>query len=307
MAWLGTDALPIVAGWGGPPQLHAPEIGGLVGKILENRRSQQEFTQKNIADAIKQYQQQRESSAYTEALQKAGLLPEGDYGGLGIKGGESLADMIMRQKAEQALEAHRAGLLGVAQQRVGRGGGGGGEDDQDYQFTKTDPNTGLVYVPAAKGGWKLGPEWMQPKRAPQKTADQEVARPAYQAAQEAQTEAERRKKILEERFGAPQEGVLPATGFGEERKAKAQAKYLKWLQEQATAQKTQSDLAKKYPGLTTPPADQGTGGTSGGGVTSGGTTLASPDDIKRARARQALDDPEATEEEKRQATIILSQ
>jgi hypothetical protein len=117
---------PIVEGWGPPPQLHAPEIGSLVGAILRNRLGQQELTQKSIGDTIKQLQQQRESAAYTYALQKAGLLPEGDYGGLGIKGGESLADMIQRQQAEKAMEAHRASLLEIAQQRVGQGGGGRG-------------------------------------------------------------------------------------------------------------------------------------------------------------------------------------
>lgn len=256
MAWLTTDALPMIAGWGGPPQYHAPEIGGLVSGILRNRLEQQKFQQDNIADAIKQYQQQRQEQAYTEALQKAGLLPEGDYGGIGLKGGASLADLLRRQKAEQALEEHRAGMLGLAQQRLGRGGGGGGEAPDEPE-TYTD-DKGREWR-RTRTGWTLIPKYGQSSITPQQTAQEEAVRPAYEAAQGAQAEAERRKKILEERFGAPQEGVLPATGFGEERKAKAQAKFLKRLQEEAAAQKTQQELGKKYPRLTTPQTDQGGG------------------------------------------------
>ncbi len=130
MAWLTTDALPIQAGWGSPPQLQAPNIGGLVGEILQNRRWQQANTQKSIADAIKEYQQQRESSAYTEALQKAKLLPEGDYGGVGVEGGGGLAALIARQKAEQDKETHRQAMEArIGGGRGGRGGGGGGDTD----------------------------------------------------------------------------------------------------------------------------------------------------------------------------------
>jgi hypothetical protein len=300
MAWLGTDALPITAGWGGPPQLNAPSIGGLVGEILRDRLAREKMTQENIAEAIKNLREERQSNAYIDAAKAAGLIPQ-DYaagGAGGAKYGTALAKMIQEKKEAEELARWRDRL------RTGRGGGGGGaggaggasgagDATETAGLTKTDPTTGLVYVPAAKGGWKLGPQWMQPQIAPQKTATQEVARPAYEAAQEAQTEAERRKKILEERFGAPQEGVLPATGFGEERKAKAQTKYLRRLQEEAAAKKKQEELAKKYPGLTAP--------------TPRPDSYASPDEIKRARARQALDDPEATEEEKRQAAIILSQ
>ncbi len=53
MSWLGVDAPNVMTGWGGPPQLHAPEIGSLVAGILHNRLGQQALQQKNIAEAIK--------------------------------------------------------------------------------------------------------------------------------------------------------------------------------------------------------------------------------------------------------------
>ena len=52
----------ITTGWAPPPQFHAPEIGSLVGAILRDRLGRQELTQKSIADAIKQYQEQRQGS-----------------------------------------------------------------------------------------------------------------------------------------------------------------------------------------------------------------------------------------------------
>jgi hypothetical protein len=104
VAWLGTDALPIGAGWGGAPQLHAAPIGDLVSSILKNRQFQQQFTQKNIADAIKEYQARREGGAFIKAAQAANLLPAGDLGDLGGKGPESaaaLATLIRQKEAEQ--------------------------------------------------------------------------------------------------------------------------------------------------------------------------------------------------------------
>jgi hypothetical protein len=301
--WLTTNALPITAGWGGPPQLSAPSIGGLVGDILRDRLAREKMTQENIAEAIKNIREERQSNAYLDQMKAAGLIPE-DYaaGGLGgAKLGTTLAAAIRQQK-EDALRAqyHAARLSGRG--RGGGGGGGaggggaagGGEGDEtlDIPETYTDEQ-GREWRRTTTGGWTLIPKYGQPSITPQQTAQEEAVRPAYQAAQEAQTEAERRKKILEERFGAPQEGVLPATGFGEERKAKAQTKYLRRLTEEEAAKKKQAELEKKYPGLTAP--------------TPRPDAYASPDEIRRARARQALDDPEATEEEKRQAAIILSQ
>jgi hypothetical protein len=164
MAWQ-EQSLPLVAGWGGPPDLRAaPGVASIANAIAEERMLRQFHTEKTIADAIKEAQAQQESRAYTEALQKAGLLPEGDYGGLGIQGGHSLADMIQKQKAQQALEAHRAGLLGIAQQRVSRSGGGGGGGGTSEPETRWD---------AQGREWRQGPggRWIPMSRTPgEKTA-----------------------------------------------------------------------------------------------------------------------------------------
>ena len=81
----------ISSGWGKPPDFSAPNIGGLVGDILQNRRLQQAQQQKEIADAIKQYQQGRGGAAFIKAAQSANLLPQGDLGDLGSQGPESAA------------------------------------------------------------------------------------------------------------------------------------------------------------------------------------------------------------------------
>jgi hypothetical protein len=173
MAWLGTDALPIVAGWGGPPQLHAAPIGDLVSSILKNRQYQQEYTHRNIADAIKQFQAQRESRAYIEAAQKAGLLPEGDYSGLGLKGGESLADLINKQAAEKSLAAYREALGGEAGahgnlyqtqadyiNKYGTTPGRGGGDVPEEPETWRDPQGGPTWY-KTRTGWKTLPVGLQ--------------------------------------------------------------------------------------------------------------------------------------------------
>jgi hypothetical protein len=298
MAWLGLDAPNIMAGWGGPPQLHAAPIGDLASSILHNRLLREESAKKTIADAIKQFQEQRQSQAYTDALQKAGLLPEGDYGGLGIKGGESLADMIMRQKVETEKEAYMKPYYQALTARAGRGSDGdsgsrldenGVEREVGETWIGTD---GKERIMTFNRGPKLTQMWAQPNTTPQKQADVNVARPAYEAAQEAQTEAERRRKILEERFGVPQEGVLPATGFGEERKAKAQTKYLRRLQEEQAAKKKQEELAKKYPGLTIPPAQPQAGGGAASNLASDyGQPVSDADVEALSWAKAHPDDP----------------
>jgi hypothetical protein len=82
--FLGTDAPNIASGWGAAPQLHAPAIGGLVGEILQNRRWQQANTQKSIADAIKEFQEQQSSKVLLQAAQNA-CMPQGDYSGMDAK------------------------------------------------------------------------------------------------------------------------------------------------------------------------------------------------------------------------------
>ncbi len=125
MAWLGTDALPIVAGWGGPPQLHAPEIGGLVGSILRNKLGQQELQQKNIADAIKEYQSQKSDAAYIQAAQNAGVLPQGDYSGMSAKEASDLAQRIQasHQTSQEKYVDELTKILKKTGSLPGRAGG----------------------------------------------------------------------------------------------------------------------------------------------------------------------------------------
>jgi hypothetical protein len=101
MAWLGTDALPINAGWGPAPKLDAPNISYLVSSILNDRREREQQTQKNIADAIKNIQAQRQSGAYGQALQNAGIVPQGvDVSGLSTPQSTELAKLIQDQSPD---------------------------------------------------------------------------------------------------------------------------------------------------------------------------------------------------------------
>jgi hypothetical protein len=143
VAWLGVDALPITAGWGGPPQLSAPSIGGLVGEILRDRLAREKMTQENIAEAIKNIREERQSNAYIEAAKAAGLIPQ-DYaagGAGGAKYGTALAKMIQDKKEADALAAWR-GRLGAGRGRgggVSRGVGGGTEVPEDFYGLSVAP------------------------------------------------------------------------------------------------------------------------------------------------------------------------
>lgn len=124
MAWLGLDAPNIAQGWGGPPQLHAPDISGLVHSILQNRLAQQEFQQKTIADAIKQGQDERSRQAFLQAAQNAGVLPQGDYSGMDTKSAAALAQLIQAQTPDTAADALKKAQAAyyLGQGRQPRGG-----------------------------------------------------------------------------------------------------------------------------------------------------------------------------------------
>ena len=115
----------IGTGWKAPGDFQAPNIGTLVGEILRNKLLRDKMTQENIADTIKNVQAQRQSQAYLEAAQQAGILPEGDLGPLGVKGASLLAQEILRKKEADARAAHLAALTAHVGGGRGRGGGGG--------------------------------------------------------------------------------------------------------------------------------------------------------------------------------------
>jgi hypothetical protein len=256
MGWLGVDAPNIAAGWGPPPQLHAAPISGLVEAIMRDRLVRQKMGQENISETIKNIQAQRAGSAYLAAAKNAGLIPESDLSGAyGAKYGESLADTILKQqKLEQdqreaeALQQYRSGMLGVAQGRLDQIGAAGG-DGEDIPEVYTDKQ-GREWR-RTKTGWTPLSGQMQTQIVPQKTAEEQQAQPAYTAAQEAQTEAEKRKALVEKRFGAPVEGAFPGLQGG--KKARVEAKYLRRLQEATAAQKVQQELSRKFPGLSAKP------------------------------------------------------
>jgi hypothetical protein len=124
MAWLGTDALPITAGWGGPPQLHAAPIGDLVSSILRDRLLREESTKKSIANAIKQFQEQRASKAYLQMAQKARLLPAdadlSGFGPYGMKAGDALARLIVHRQEQAARERYMKPYYEALTKRAGR-------------------------------------------------------------------------------------------------------------------------------------------------------------------------------------------
>lgn len=285
----------IAEGWGGPPQLSAPNIGNLVGEILRNKLLRDKMMQENIADTIKNIQQQRESAAYTEALQKAGLLPEGDYGGLGIKGGESLADMIQRQKAEQALETHRSAM----EARIGRGrgggggGGGGGEGSAEPQTVWKD---GIEWRPGPGGRW-IPMKSAGGTKAGEKPTD--VAKAVKEELGLQETMVEHDKRIAAER-AANIKALKPDVPYSQSDVYNTTKNRLKQLQEIPGMPSTApAETGDALPTSKVIPSDKAGGQAEGYGVRPSAAIL--------ARAQQALDDPEATEEEKAQARKILGQ
>lgn len=137
----------IATGWGRPPDFSAPNIGGMVGDILKTRLLREEQQQKQIADAIKNIQSQREEAAYVDAAQRAGLLPEGDTG-YGGKYGSELARQIQAKRVADSLIARRAQLEAATGR--GRGGGGGSAEPQTYwdeQGREWRPGPGGRWIP----------------------------------------------------------------------------------------------------------------------------------------------------------------
>jgi hypothetical protein len=109
MAFLEQDAKPLVAGWGPPQQLHAPDIGSTLGAILRNRIAQQQQTQDALTAAIKAQQDRNSSAAYIQAAQNAGVLPQGDYSGMSEKAASDLAQRIQDQTPDTDEDAlHKA-------------------------------------------------------------------------------------------------------------------------------------------------------------------------------------------------------
>ena len=111
------------------------------------------MTQKNIADTIKNVQAQRQSQAYLEAMQKAGILPEGDYGALGAEGASDLAKQILAKKVADARTEHLTEMearLSAGGGGRGRGGGGGTSEPEtrwDAQGREWRPGPGGRWIP----------------------------------------------------------------------------------------------------------------------------------------------------------------
>ena len=117
-SWLGVDAPNIAHGWAPEPQLSAPNIGELVKSILANKLARDKMTQENIADTIKQIQQQRASKAYLAGAQQAGVIPwdvntEG-FGPYGGQYGSDLAKRVAEVKQQADLDKYHTALAGEA-------------------------------------------------------------------------------------------------------------------------------------------------------------------------------------------------
>ena len=225
----------IQTGWPGPQKFDAPSIGSLVSGILENRYRNQKLQQDTIANAIKEFQQQRESSAYIEAAQKAGLLPEGDYGGLGLKGGSDIARLIAHQNEASAREAYMKPYYEALTERAGRpsggGRGGGGVPRYDYHGVLL---TGAEY---------------------QKRLDQDRATQNYGALSAQEAEAQARGAQYEKKYGVDTDaGGLKAPGFfadqpTKDQFARDQAEYFKSVQDATRIRKQRENYEKWYRGM----------------------------------------------------------
>jgi hypothetical protein len=176
MAWLGTDALPIGAGWAPEPQLHAPDIGSLVRAVLENRQFQQTNTEKNIADTIKQLQAQQQSGAYGQALQNAGIVPQGvDVSGMSSVDLARLSSAIQDQTPdtdEDAAKQAIANYHNAAANSLWTYPGGKGTAGVDYSEHApgdmwNDPDTGIKMRMTRYGPVPLNPSLQSPDVRPQ--------------------------------------------------------------------------------------------------------------------------------------------
>jgi hypothetical protein len=240
----------ISTGWGRPPDFSAPSIGSLVSGILENRYRNQKLQQESIADAIKQYQSQRESSAYIEAAQKAGLLPEGDYGGLGLKGGSDIARLIAHQNEAAAREAYMKPYYQALTERAGRpdAGRGGGTPRYDYHGVLL---TGAEY---------------------QRKLDQDAV--AHDIGKLSAQEAEAQGKIAgyQAKYGIDPENSASGGLKGNPTPADV-ADYLHWNQEAARIRK-QKENYKWFRGTVQPPGGAQTDEEDDGSITlpQGGAT-----------------------------------
>jgi hypothetical protein len=152
MAWLTTDAKPMVEGWGRPPDLSAPNIGTLVGEILRNKLARDKMTGESISGAIKNVMASRQSDAYLDAARAAGVLGEGDtseLGGIyGAKYGQTLADQIKDMNAEKSSAAYKDALAKHLTS-------GSGAADDEYPQTQYDEYGNLLYH--NKSGWHRMP------------------------------------------------------------------------------------------------------------------------------------------------------
>lgn len=169
-----------LAGWGGPPQLHAPEIGTLAAAIMRNRLEQSENFQKQLTGLGRTIAEQRAGNAAMDAAKTAGLTDPGDLSGMGSTGFTDygkLADLIDKQKLsdlrERVANAH-ADLMNQQKKNL--------QDYSDVDTSQplewTDPVTGKTwYGTRQKNGqinWRLEAMPVQPNTAlPQRPPTQE--------------------------------------------------------------------------------------------------------------------------------------
>jgi hypothetical protein len=159
-SWLGVDTPNISTGWPGPQQLSAPNIGTTLAAILENKRRQQEDTQKALSDAIKNIQTQRQTSAYTEALRNAGLTSGQDISGLSQQQATGLAQLIQEQTPDTDVDAlHQAAAArdnaladAIKNGTYGRGASTGVDfSEHPIGDTWIDPGTGITMYQTRTG------------------------------------------------------------------------------------------------------------------------------------------------------------
>ena len=295
MAWLGTDALPINAGWGPAPQLHAPDISGMVRAIQQQRQFEQTNTQKNVADAIKQMQQQQQSSAYGQALQNAGVVPQGvDVSGMSSADLARLSQSIQEQTPDTDLDAMHQAMAKYYSNSGGMGGGSsgdgsGGVDEDQYPPTK-DIN-GVTYYRRLDAHGRINYLPLSPTMQPT-TAKPETERQSYQTEKDLASAIAMHQ--LRAQYEAEQNTALGAATKDPKYQNVPYSGSAEWAAQQAELDQLRQQRANPAPNS-----------ASSNLAPNSSSSYASPDQIKMARARQALQDPQATDAEKAQAQKII--
>jgi hypothetical protein len=288
--WLESDARPISAGWGPEPNLSAPPIGGTLAAILENRRRQQEDTQKTLSDAIKAYQGRQSDAAYAQALQNAGLTSGQDISGLNSTQATGLAQLIQDQTPDTDLDKLHQAMANY------------------YNTGGRNPSAGVDFSEHA-----IGDTWIDPGTGITMYQTRTGPRPFASPLQPSTTRTQNQNQLLSEQNKLlTQQGMLSQQSAAEQQQNMSANKPNVPFSQADLYNRNAARLQELQRQLTMPHADQpnsGAGDTQDqdNQINTQSTNQLGPDAQKRILAQQALDDPQATDAEKAQARIILGQ